>query len=81
MKTVLTFILLLSISMSAQAQEDNVTTGSKTSTTTTVTNSVEKFNPITLEGTNGVARLYKHRNSRVLKALSFSTKKNSNKLV
>lgn len=80
MKTVLTFILVLFITMFAQAQESNATPGPETATSITVTNSVEKPCTITLQGTQEVARLYKHRNSRILKALTFSTKKNTSKL-
>ena len=71
MKTILTLIFVLTIGVTAQAQDAKVDVKVETITKTIVT-------PTTNENT--VARLYKFKNSRVKKALSFTTKRNKAKL-
>ena len=67
MKTILTLIFVLTIGVTAQAQDVKVETV-EMSIVTSTTNE------------NTVARLYKFKNSRVKKALSFTTKRNKAKL-
>tara|TARA_R110002051_G_scaffold117171_2_gene190784 strand:- start:384 stop:632 length:249 start_codon:yes stop_codon:yes gene_type:complete len=81
MKAILTFVFILFIGVVAQAQEttkevkvDNVETTTVTSNTST------KYNEVSSENNNEVARLYKFKNARVLKALAFTTKRNTAKL-
>ena len=76
MKATFTLLLILIIGVSAQAQ--NATAEVETIKTTIVTsNSYESLN---LESKTEVARLYKFKNSRIKKALSFTTKKNKAKM-
>ena len=74
MKTIVTIIFILFISFAAQAQ--NKTAEVKVETVKTEIVTVTK---ITLED-NAVARLYRRPNSRVKKALNFTTKRNRAKL-
>ena len=74
MKTVVTIIFILFISFAAQAQ--NKTPEVKVETVKTEIVTVTK---ITQED-NAVARLYRRPNSRVKKALNFTTKRNRAKL-
>ena len=76
MKAILTLLFILIIGVTAQAQ--NATAEVETIKTTIVTsNSYESLN---LESKTEVARLYKFKNSRIKKALSFTTKKNKAKM-
>jgi len=78
MKTIATLIFVLFISVAAQAQ--NVTEQVKVETVEmTIVTSTEK-KEVTLEKKNEVARLYKFKNARVKKALSFTTKRNKAKM-
>ncbi len=84
MKTILTFVFILFIGVVAQAQEttndikvENVETTIVTSNTS---NTSTKYNEVSTENNNEVARLYKFKNARVLKALTFTTKRNNAKL-
>jgi len=75
MKTILTLFFVLTIGVTAQAQDAKVdvkvdTIQMSIVTATTTTTSTE----------NTVARLYKFKNSKIKKALSFSTKRNKAKL-
>ena len=74
MKTIATLIFILFIGVAAQAQNttEQITIDAIEMTTVTSTENKE----VTLEKTNEVARLYKYKNSRVKKALSFTTKRN-----
>ncbi|MGB5819897.1 MAG: hypothetical protein WBG90_10480 [Saonia sp.] len=78
MKTIATLIFVLFIGVAAQAQDAKqdvkVATIEMTIVTTTTNTVVQK------EATNEVARLYKRTNSRVKKALSFTTKRNKAKM-
>ena len=74
MKTIVTIIFILFISFAAQAQ--NRTAEVKVETVKTEIVTVTK---ITQED-NAVARLYRRPNSRVKKALNFTTKRNRAKL-
>ena len=72
MKTILTLIFVLTIGVTAQAQDAKVDVKVETVEMTIVTS--------TTTNENTVARLYKFKNSRVKKALSFTTKRNKAKL-
>lgn len=76
MKTVLTIIAIIFFGTVAKAQD------TKEVKVETITTSVELNIEIQEQVENGkeVARLYKFKNSRVKKALSFKTKKNRSKL-
>ena len=74
MKTIVTIIFILFISFAAQAQ--NNTPEVKVETVKTEIVTVTK---ITQED-NAIARLYRRPNSRVKKALNFTTKRNRAKL-
>ena len=71
MKTILTILFVLTIGVTAQAQDAKVDVKVETVEMTIVTS--------TTNG-NTVARLYKFKNSRVKKALSFTTKRNKAKI-
>lgn len=71
MKTIVTLIFVLFIGVAAQAQDANVDTKVETIEMSIVTPTIKE---------NTVARLYKNKNSRVKKALTFTTKRNSAKL-
>ncbi|MRH98942.1 hypothetical protein GH721_00220 [Kriegella sp. EG-1] len=77
MKTIATLIFVLFIGVTAQAQtsieEVNVETIEMTITTET------KVEEVTAEKNTEIARLYRRSNSRVKKALSFTTKRNRSK--
>ncbi len=80
MKTIATFILVLFIGVAAKAnttaKEVKVTTIEMSIVTDIVIKETAK-----LEKTTEVARLYRRKNSRVKKALSFTTKRNRPKMV
>jgi hypothetical protein len=71
MKTIVTLIFVLFIGVAAQAQDAKVDTKLETVEMSIVTPTIKE---------NTVARLYKNKNSRVKKALTFTTKRNSAKL-
>jgi hypothetical protein len=81
MKAILTLIFVLFIGVAAQAQDanDNVKVETATLSIVSTTNN-ETFNEVSTTTQNDVARLYKNKNARVLKALTFTTKKNNAKL-
>ncbi|MFT4831671.1 MAG: hypothetical protein ACI815_001321 [Psychroserpens sp.] len=81
MKAILTLIFVLFIGVAAQAQDanDNVKVETVTVSIVSTTNN-EIFNEVSTNTQNDVARLYKNKNARVLKALTFTTKKNNAKL-
>ncbi|SFR68290.1 MULTISPECIES: hypothetical protein [Maribacter] len=69
----LTVLFFTSFLVQAQANDENVSLEIKTV-------EVEMIETIDTENTTEVARLYKNKNNRVIKALKFSTKLNSAKL-
>jgi len=71
MKTIVTLIFVLFIGVVVQAQDSKVDTKVETIEMSIVTSTTKE---------NTVARLYKNKNSRVKKALSFTTKRNKAKL-
>jgi len=71
MKTIVTLIFVLFIGVTAQAQDSEVATKVETMEMNIVTTTTKE---------NTVVRLYKNKNSRVKKALSFTTKRNKAKL-
>ncbi|ALM07556.1 hypothetical protein SB49_06890 [Sediminicola sp. YIK13] len=81
MKAILTLIFVLFIGVAAQAQDANDNVKVETATLSIVSNTNnEMFNEVSTTTQNDVARLYKNKNARVLKALTFTTKKNNAKL-
>ena len=78
MKTIATLIFVLFIGVTAQAQ--NTTEEVKVETIEmTIVTATEK-EEVKLETTTEVARLYKFKNSKIKKALSFTTKRNKSKM-
>jgi len=78
MKTILTLIFVLFISVAAQAQDASVDTKATTVEMTIVTSA--SYQDVVLENATEVARLYKFKNSRIKKALAFTTKRNKAKM-
>ncbi|MCW5516184.1 hypothetical protein [Muriicola sp. Z0-33] len=76
MKTLITLIFVLLIGFAAQAQDTTTEVKVATIEMGIVTDTNEEVKETTTE----VARLYKRSNSRVKKALSFTTKRNKAKL-
>ena len=71
MKTILTILFVLTIGVTAQAQDTMSDSKVETVEMTIVTSTTNE---------NSVARLYKFKNSKIKKALSFTTKRNKAKL-
>jgi hypothetical protein len=81
MKTIATLIFILFIGATAQAQNASELVKVETIEMTIVTNTTSNENKeAALEKKTEVARLYKYKNSRVKKALSFTTKRNKSKM-
>ena len=78
MKTIFTILFVLTIGVAAQAQDSATEVKVETVELTIVTAGSQK--EVELEKKNEVARLYKFKNSRVKKALAFTTKRNKSKL-
>ena len=78
MKTIATLIFILFIGATAQAKTVTEQVKVETIEMTIVTSTENK--EAAFKSTNEVARLYKYKNSRVKKALSFTTKKNKAKM-
>ena len=78
MKTIATLIFVLFIGVSAQAQNNTKEVKVETIEMTIVTSTVKE--EVELETKTEVARLYKFKNSRIKKALSFTTKRNKAKM-
>ena len=78
MKTIFTLLFVLTIGVAAQAQDSATEVKVETVELTIVTSGSQK--EVELEKKNEVARLYKFKNSRVKKALAFTTKRNKSKL-
>jgi len=71
MKTIITLIFVLFIGVTAQAQDTK---------NETKVDTVEITVEVSEANENSVARLYKFKNSKIKKALSFTTKANKSKL-
>ncbi len=71
MKTIITLIFVLFIGVTAQAQDAK---------NETKVDTVEITVEVSEANENSVARLYKFKNSKIKKALSFTTKANKSKL-
>ena len=78
MKAILTLLFVLIIGVTAQAQNTSVEVKVETVKTTIITSA--SYENVSLEQTIEVARLYKFKNSRIKKALSFTTKRNKAKM-
>lgn len=78
MKAILTLLFVLIIGVTAQAQDAPVDVKVETIKTTIVTST--SYVNVRLESKTKVARLYKYKNSRIKKALSFTTKRNKAKM-
>lgn len=74
MKTIATIFFILFIGTAAQAQDNTNDVQVITVETASVTETVKELN---LETKTEVARLYKFKNARVKKELSFTTKRNT----
>lgn len=84
MKTIITLIFVLFISVAAQAQNNTKEVKVETIEMNLVTLiSIEEvsFEAFRIENETEVARLYKFKNSRIKKALTFTTKRNKAKMV
>ncbi len=77
MKTIATIFFIFFIGMSAQAQNNTNDVKVATAEMGIVTETTYELN---MENTAEVARLYKFKNARVKKELSFSTKRNASKM-
>ncbi|MGB5435500.1 MAG: hypothetical protein WBM98_06380 [Maribacter sp.] len=71
MKTIFTLLFVLTIGVTAQAQDTKSDVKVETAQMTIVTSNTNG---------NTVARLYKFKDSKIKKALSFTTKRNKAKL-
>ena len=71
MKTLVTIFFIFFISFAAQAQENTAEVKVETAKKEIVTETAKE---------NNVARLYRFKNSRIKKELSFKTKKSASKL-
>ena len=77
MKTIATLIFVLFIGVAAQAQDAKSEVKVATIEMGIVTTTAQE---VSLESTIEVARLYKRKNSKIKKALSFTTKRNRAKM-
>lgn len=78
MKTVIAIVFFSLIGLTAQAQAGE--TVSITPSSEATVESVETKETVKIETVQSVARLYRYDNSRVRKALSFTTKRNKAKM-
>ncbi len=78
MKAILTLLFVLIIGITAQAQDAVVEVKAETVQTSIVTST--SFENVNLESKVEVARLYRSKNSRVKKAMSFTTKRDKAKM-
>jgi|TARA_R110000744_G_scaffold63463_3_gene130638 hypothetical protein len=78
MKTILTLIFVFFIGVAAQAQNGAAEVKVETVTMSVVAATVKQ--EVSVKNENSVARLYMNKNSKITKALSFSTKLNKAKL-
>ncbi len=77
MKTIATIFFIFFIGTAAQAQNNTTDVKVETIEMGIVTETVKELN---LETKTEVARLYKFKNARITKALSFTTKRNKAKM-
>jgi hypothetical protein len=77
MKTIATIFFIFFIGMSAQAQNNTTDVKVETIEMGIVTETATELN---FENTTEVARLYKFKNARITKALSFTTIRNKAKM-
>ncbi len=77
MKAILTFLFVLIIGVSAQAQNNAEVKVETIKMTIVTSTSYEQVKP---ESKTELVRLYKFKNSRIKKALSFTTKRNKSKM-
>ncbi|MCP4974804.1 MAG: hypothetical protein GY931_01465 [Maribacter sp.] len=81
MKAIVTIIFIIFFGIAAQAQSSTQEVKVETIEMTIVTSTtVETKSEVRTETSTEVARLYKFKNSRVKKALSFTTKRNKAKM-
>ena len=81
MKTIATIFFIFFIGTAAQAQNNTAAINPEASGETVVTTIVtETTYELNIETKTEVARLYKFKNARVKKALSFTTKRNKAKM-
>ena len=79
MKAIVTIIFIIFFGITAQAQNNTQEVKVETIEMTIVI-ATETKNEVKTETTTEVARLYKFKNSRIKKALSFTTKRNKAKM-
>ncbi|PKB43937.1 hypothetical protein AX016_2147 [Cellulophaga sp. RHA19] len=77
MKAIIALLFVLTVSVAAQAQEANVSTVLKSDTKEVKATVVKEA---VLQQEAKVARLYKFKNSKIKKALAFTTKKAASKI-
>jgi len=81
MKTLFTIVFVLFIGVTAQAQSSTVEVKEvKVETIELGIVTGVQFAEVTFENNTEVARLYKFKNSRIKKALKFTTKRNKAKM-
>ena len=83
MKAIFTLVLVLFIGVAAQAQNNNNEVKVATSEMAIVTFSTTEevsFEEVTMKNKTEITRLYKFKNSRIKKALAFTTKRNKAKM-
>ncbi len=78
MKTIATLIFVLFIGVATQAQTATEEVKAATVEMTIVTET--SFEEVAFKSTTEVARLYKRSNTKIKKALSFTTKRNKAKM-
>ena len=81
MKTLATIFFIFFIGMTVQAQNNSAEVNTKASEKTIeIIVATETTSELNLETKTTIARLYRHKNARVNKALSFTTKRNKAKM-
>lgn len=80
MKTIITLVLVIFLGVSAQAQNNTKELKVETMEMGIVGASSSIVKDVVLEKETEVARLYKYKNSRIKKALKFTTKRNKAKM-
>ncbi|MBD0776285.1 hypothetical protein HPE56_00635 [Maribacter sp. ANRC-HE7] len=81
MKAIVTIIFIIFIGITAQAQNNNQEVHVETiEMGITITTAAETKNEVKSDTNTEVARLYKFKNSKIKKALSFTTKRNKAKM-
>jgi hypothetical protein len=80
MKTILTLVIVILLGFTAQAQNNTKDVKAETIEMGIVVISSSSSKEVTLVKETEVARLYKYKNSRIKKALKFTTKRNKAKM-